>query len=128
MAPINDLERNQDFRKKPLKRVVPTRPAIKQAALKNESVKKNSERRRPCKKPDLVAGAESLAVRRQQMLRLLAGVTLLRRKPARERLAIVVEDDSGKRFDFTSNHDPMTVALVTIGRVILSIKHGTRRI
>ena len=60
------------------------------------------------------------------MLRLLAGVTLLRGEPARERLAIVVKDHSGERLDLASNHDPMAVALVSIGGLILSIEHGAR--
>src|SRR5262249_10303868 len=81
-----------------------------------------------CGKPNLVANAKSLAVRRQEVVHFLAGITLLGGNPARERLAIVVEDHSGERLDFASNHDPMTVALVTIGRVILSIKHSARRI
>src|SRR5271169_1333723 len=90
-SPVDEFEREHDFGDEPLKGVIPAGPAVQQASLQDERVHENCKRSRPAGKPDPIGSTERFTIQRHQVLRLLAGISLLGREPACERLTIVVK-------------------------------------
>src|SRR6202044_1392933 len=111
-TPIENFKREQSFGAKPLQRVIPAGPAIQDAAFDQQRVKQNADWREPAQAANAVAALELFARRFDEITRFGSRVTLLRVEPARQRFAVVVIDDAGKRHDFAVDGDTVAVAFV----------------
>jgi hypothetical protein len=102
--PLDDLEREQRLGESALQSVVvPTSPTIKQAALNEQRVNEDGDRRGPGGKPYLIAHSQCIGVPIEEIFRFLVGIALLRGKPVCEQFAVVVIDRRIERLDIALN-------------------------
>ena len=123
-----NFNRNHDLGERTLEYIKPTGPTLQDAALPEERVEEDENRRRPAHQADAIGALQLRAGRGQQIVRLPARIALLGGEPAGKWFPVVVADGAAKVPHLTVDDDAMAVSLVTVAGAFGPVQNGARRI